>query len=123
MIFSLAIKLTPFQWLSIFTLALLIVRELRMVNREPAQIRRKLAQSLVWITAAAAILAPDVVTRTAELVGIRRGADLVLYVVALAFMATSFYFYSRYLNLQRQITDLVRHLAIQEARTRYTEQI
>ena len=58
MIFSLAIKLTPFQWLSIFTLALLIVRELRMVNREPAQIRRKLAQSLVWITAAATAIAP-----------------------------------------------------------------
>jgi hypothetical protein len=41
---------------------------------------------------------------------------LVLYLFALAFVVVSFYFYSRYVRLQRQITDLIRYTAIQNAR-------
>jgi hypothetical protein len=56
------------------------------------------------------------VQQLATAIGIGRGADVVLYLFVLAFLATAFYFYSRTVQLQRQVTQLVRHIAIQEAR-------
>ena len=55
-------------------------------------------------------------TSVGLLLGIRRGADFVLYGMVLTFFGTSFFFYSRYVKLETQITELVRHLSIMEAR-------
>jgi hypothetical protein len=52
----------------------------------------------------------------ATAVGIGRGADAVLYLFVFAFLVTAFYFYARQVKLQRQVTELVRHIAIHEAR-------
>jgi hypothetical protein len=41
---------------------------------------------------------------------------VVLYTFALGSLVTSFYFYGRFVRLQRQITELARHLAQQQAR-------
>lgn len=67
------------------------------------------------ISAAAAIANPAWVTRVADATGIGRGADLVLYSFAIVTMIMAFYFYTRQLDLQRQITELVRHAAVKEA--------
>jgi hypothetical protein len=71
---------------------------------------------LVWLAAAVGIAFPQLLTQIALALSIGRGADLVLYLSVLAFLATSFYFYSRCVSLQRQMTQLVRHLAVREAR-------
>ena len=70
------------------------------------------------MTAAAAIYNPHLTSMAAGAVGITRGTDLVLYVFVLAFLAVSFTFYARSLRLERQLTDVIRHVAIQEARKR-----
>ena len=70
----------------------------------------------IWLAAAITVLNPDIVSRVAQTIGIGRGADVLIYVVTLTFIATTFYFYSRYMRLQRQITDLARYLAIHEAK-------
>ena len=62
-----------------------------------------------------AIIWPDQLTLIARKIGVTRGADLVLYLFALAFLAASFYFYSRCLRLESQLTKVVRHLALAEA--------
>ena len=69
----------------------------------------------VWTTASAAIVRPDLPQKVALMLGIGRGADVVLYVFVLAFIATSFYFYSRCSALQRDLTKLVRQQAIEQA--------
>jgi hypothetical protein len=108
--------MNPFQWLSILVLSGLLVWELLVRRRTVASRGFWLLRCLAWITAAVAIALPDLVQAVAQLIGIGRGADVVLYLVALTFLGTSFYFYSRYVQLQRQITQLVRHLALQDAR-------
>jgi len=52
----------------------------------------------------------------ATAVGIQRGTDLLLYVFVLGFLALTFYVYSRYVKLQRELTEVVRHVAVREAR-------
>ena len=71
-----------------------------------------------WACGAIAVWRPDLTSRTAALLGIGRGADLVLYVQVLAFVAVCFVLIRRWIEVQAQITDLVRHLAIQDARLR-----
>ena len=74
-----------------------------------------LARPLLWLAAAVAVWRPDSTTRVAQLLGIGRGADLVLYALALAFLAAVFYFYRKSRQLEGDITRLVRHLALATA--------
>jgi hypothetical protein len=76
-----------------------------------------LVGTLAGGTGALAIFDPDITTRIARAVGIGRGADLVSYIVAVAFLISWFYFYQRTRTLSIAVTALVRELAIRDART------
>ncbi|HEV3259634.1 MAG TPA: DUF2304 domain-containing protein [Gemmataceae bacterium] len=108
--------MSPFQWLALSALGTLLLRELLSLRRWRVVRGPWLVRCLTWVSAAAAIVHPQFVQRLAEWIGVGRGADAVFYLVTLAFLLVSFYFYSRYVRLQRQMTQVVRHLAIQEAR-------
>ena len=104
-----------FQYLAISALLIVIAFEFKGFAMHRAGVLSRVLRIAVWLSASIAIALPDLTTRFAELVGIRRGADLVLYSFVLAFVGSSFYFYSRYVRLQRQITVLVREQAIRDA--------
>ena len=77
-------------------------------------IRRLLLIAFVLL-AGASLLVPQLWTSAAELLGVGRGTDLLLYltiVTFLGFVATS---YLRFRDLQRQITAMARRLALDEA--------
>jgi hypothetical protein len=74
----------------------------------------RLTRTCVWGLAIVAIANPDWVTRVANLVGIGRGADIVLYLLALAFIATTFFFYAQQLRLRRELSKVVGHIARNE---------
>ena len=77
-------------------------------------IRRLLLLAFVLL-AGASLLVPQLWTTAAELLGVGRGTDLLLYltiVTFLGFVATS---YLRFRDLQRQITAMARRLALDEA--------
>ena len=108
--------MTLFQCLSLPILGALFVRELIGFWREPAARGGCWLRGLVWSAAAVAIAWPGLVQEIADTLGIGRGTDLVVYLFGLLFLGVSFYFYSRFVRVQRQITTLVRHIAMQEAR-------
>jgi hypothetical protein len=58
---------------------------------------------------------PSPLYATANLLGIGRAADVVLYLTALGGLWVTFYLYTRCLRLEREITALTRHLAIRDA--------
>jgi hypothetical protein len=104
-----------FQWLSFAVLGCLIAIEWirRLTGRD-----RGFAWGLrvvLWMAAVVSIAWPNLLTRIAATIGIHRGADLVAYVFILAFLGTTFYFYSRYVRLEQQLTHVVRHLAMESA--------
>ncbi len=74
-----------------------------------------LLRPLLWLAAAVAVWRPDFTTKVAQFLGIGRGADLVLYALALAFLAAVFYFYRKSRQLEGEITRLVRHIALTTA--------
>lgn len=107
---------TPFQWIAVPALLLVLLWELAGWLRRPSWRSQRVLRMLIWLAAALAIADPDLTQRLATAVGITRGADLVFYLFVLLFIVVSFYFYARHMRTQRVLTELVRHLAIQEAR-------
>lgn len=106
-----------FQWVTIPILSLLLLVDLRnTLFRTPTFRRDRIVRCIVWAVAIAAVVDPDMTTNISSLVGIKRGADLVLYLAVFGFLGSSFYFYSRSVKLERELTEIVRHLAIEEAR-------
>jgi len=105
-----------FQWVAILFVGVSLLVEIARAIRSKRLSWTKSFRITIWLAAAVGILNPGLVTRFAHTIGIGRGADILIYVVTLTFIATTFYFYSRYLRLQRQITDLTRYLAIHEAK-------
>lgn len=85
----------------------------RVTGRQLA-IRRLagVAFSLTWIVA---VISPDLVTQAANLVGVGRGTDLVLYVLAVAFLVTAISQRQHLLDVDGQIGQLTRELALLEA--------
>lgn len=105
----------PFQ---IGGIALFVVFGVFSARRLIARVRPR------WVSVAGLVIAalgaltvydPDLTTRLARLLGIGRGADLLLYLLVLAFVASWFLFYHRLRVLQGAVTQLVRELALRDA--------
>ena len=106
--------MNAFQWIALTALAAAIVREFA-ARRRTLSTRLRTLRVAVFAAAAAAIARPYEVTRVAQLFGIGRGADIVLYVLALAFVGLSFYFYAQQVRLRRDLSALASHIALREA--------
>ncbi len=69
----------------------------------------------LWIVGLVAACQPDATTRVASVLGIRRGADLLLYCTALAMPAGFFMMYVRLRRVRSDLTILTRQVAIMTA--------
>ena len=68
-----------------------------------------LAFALAWIVA---VLFPDLVTTAANLVGVGRGTDLLIYALVLVVLFTGLGQYRRMRELENQLAELTRALAL-----------
>jgi hypothetical protein len=75
----------------------------------------------VLLGAALAVLFPDALTSLANLVGVARGADLLLYVLVVTFMLVTVVLFRRLAHLERRLTQLARRVAISDARADLNE--
>jgi len=107
--------LTLFQWYALSLLFVIFVFELWQAARGERRRGFWTLRVVIWITAGLAIYRPELLTQLAKILGIQRGADLVLYMAVLFFVAIWIFLYSCYLRQQEQITLIVRRLAIQTA--------
>jgi hypothetical protein len=65
-----------------------------------------------------AVLAPETTDDLAKLVGVGRGADLVTYLAIIVVMFVLVHYYSKFVELQRKLTELAREMAILRAESR-----
>ena len=70
----------------------------------------------LWALGATTVLWPSSTALAAHALGIGRGADLLLYLSVLVMIAAFFYTYTRFKRVERQLTLLVRRLAVQTAK-------
>lgn len=108
-----------FQPLNIFQLTfvpligLLFLRSLIMFGRGRHSFAAFLG-AVIWLAAGASVLRPDLTITVAKMMGIGRGADLILYMFVVAFLLASFYVYNRMAQLEGVLTSIVRQMAIRD---------
>jgi hypothetical protein len=81
-------------------------------NRLPIHI---MTVFLLIAAGAAAVVFPELTQDAADLVGVGRGADLVMYLAIVSVMFVLMHYYTKFVELQRQLTDVTRELAILRA--------
>lgn len=59
-----------------------------------------------------AVIFPEQTDRIANFVGVGRGVDLITYVIEVTVLFVLLHYYTKFVELQRQLTDVVRELSI-----------
>lgn len=80
-----------------------------------SQAIRRLGLVLFAAFAVVSILFPEVWNQLAQLVGVGRGTDMVLYALVVAFLSFTVTTYIRFRDLEVRYTKLARRLALDEA--------
>jgi hypothetical protein len=80
------------------------------------------AALLLWTFGGVATVWPDTVAALAQALGVGRGADLLLYMTTLSLAVACSYMYARFRRVERQLTLLVRRLAMDAAPDRSSPQ-
>jgi len=104
--------LSGFQQITLLAIALALCATFIAVIRGRARPGEALLLALVLASAGAAIAWPEATSRIAHALGVGRGADLVLYSTVVVMGVGFWMVYIRLRQLRREITLLVRHLAL-----------
>jgi hypothetical protein len=76
---------------------------------------RRIALVCVFLAAIAAIIYPDLLNSLANLLGVGRGTDLLLYGMVVVLIGTIISSTRRHRQMEREVTQLARALALSEA--------
>ena len=102
------------QYILIFIIVLAFITTWRRVVQNVIRVSEAIGWSIVWIGAGIVILQPDVSTRLANLLGVGRGSDLVVYASVVALFLLVFKLFLKHESLERKLTDIVRHDALRD---------
>ena len=106
--------MTTFQTIGLTVAAVLFAATLAAAAVRAINRRAAFVWLVLWIAAGAAILRPSLTIAAAHFLGIGRGADLVFYCAILGMLIALFLIYLRFKRLEREITTIVRHLALRD---------
>jgi len=90
----------------------------RRVRQRIIHVREAIAWSFVWIVASIIVLLPDITTRIANLFGVGRGVDVVIYASVAILFLLIFRLFLQHEKLERTISDLVRETALKDLKDR-----
>lgn len=107
--------MNAFQIGFIIVVSCLCLASMAAVARGWSSRKEGLIWSGVCLAALVAAIWPQTTVRAAQALGIGRGADLVFYCAVVVMMIGFWMVYIRLRYLRREVTLLVRHLAIMEA--------
>jgi len=107
--------MNAFQILGLVVIAMLIATSLINLIRGRGRISISFLWLSLWCLGAVALVWPDSTLLVARSLGIKRGADLVFYSNVFATLGGFFFIYLRQRRVERQLTLLVREMAIAQA--------
>jgi hypothetical protein len=110
--------MTTFQALVCLLFGTLAVLSLGAALRGTVPKRVVAAALVLWTLGAIAAVWPWTVSGAAHALGIGRGSDLILYLTTLSLAVACVYMYVRFRRVERQMTLLVRRLAMDAAAQR-----
>ena len=103
------------QFLLLLVVAVLLVLFIRNWNTVQIRAMKRLAFLAFVAAVAVAVLQPDWVSSLAHHLGVGRGTDLVLYLLAVAFVFVSVNTYFRFKTQEGRFTELARSIAVKNA--------
>jgi len=109
--------MSVFQIIALCIVGLLVLISGYNLVRGRSRVAVRLSWLFLWLAAGAAILVPNATTTIAKLLGIERGADLVMYCAVIGGLVGFFMVYLGSRRMNRQLTEIARQVAIQGART------
>jgi hypothetical protein len=104
--------------IKIILIALFVVFGIALVLPATGARRLAIRRVLLLLTTLAGIVAiafPQIVNDLANLLGVGRGTDLILYVLVVVFIGTSISNSIRHRHLEREVTKLARRVALDAA--------
>ncbi|MBI4138592.1 DUF2304 domain-containing protein [Candidatus Uhrbacteria bacterium] len=104
------------QYILILAMALAFVTTWRRAMQNVIRVSEAIGWSLIWIAASVVILQPEVATRLANLFGVGRGVDLVVYASVAGLFLLVFKLFILHESLERKLTDLVRRDALRDVK-------
>lgn len=107
------------QILLIVVVLVILARFLSSRGTYYAKAGKKIAIVLLSILVIMAVLVPDITTQAANLVGVGRGADLLVYILFATFLFYAINQYVRSQDERDRLYRLARRVAIIEANSRY----
>lgn len=107
--------MSALQTLIVLLFATLAVLTLAAGMRGTAPKRVVAAGLVLWAFGAIATIWPDTIADLAHALGVGRGPDLLLYMTTISLAVACFYMYARFRRVERQLTLLVRRLAMDAA--------
>lgn len=102
---------------TLLVVLVLLLRLIQRYRRGEMSLRRTLFWSLPWVAAAIVMLSPELADRIAVRLGVvtATGVDFLVY-VAVGILSYGFFrLFIRLDRIERDLTKLVRHVAIREA--------
>lgn len=105
------------MWIQLILLIILSCATILTWYRASKQAIRPLeavAWTVVWLGAAVIICLPGIANFFANVVGIGRGVDLVIYVSIVALFLLVFHLHLVHDQMEKSLTELVRHEALRE---------
>lgn len=108
------------MWIQILLIAAVVIIGFILIRRPQSDSHQALQRIglLAFIAiAVVSVLFPQWLSWLANLLGVGRGTDLILYALVIVFLATTLAQYRRIAALQRKLTVIARRLAIVDAET------
>ncbi|HZN46012.1 MAG TPA: DUF2304 domain-containing protein [Ramlibacter sp.] len=105
------------MWIKLLLLAAVLLTLVWFVRSEHTlrlRASKKLAFFAFVLLFIYAVLRPDDLSKVANWVGVGRGADLLLYLLAVGVVFIALNFYLKVRQLERAMTDLAREVAVRE---------
>ena len=106
----------PIQWIIIGFAIFAVFRAWRSYLAGNLDKRWLMVWVLLWLAIGGAILSPGTTSFLANVLGVGRGADLALYLSVVIMFYFIFLLVQRVDKLERTLTELVRLLALHDAR-------
>lgn len=109
------------MWIQILLIVAIIILAAFMMRRTGADSHlaiRRILLGLFVLAAVLSVLFPQWLSWLAQLIGVGRGTDLLLYALVVVFLVFVYTQYRRNLALQRQLTLLARKIALLDATER-----
>lgn len=102
------------QYLIVFLILLIICRVIIKWKQNLLGVRDFIFWFIFWIAVGIIVVLPEVTSFLAQLVGVGRGADLVIYLSIVLIFYIIFQIMVRIERIERNITKIVREVAMEE---------